>query len=363
MAPVSDTHASRIRRLRQLMRRRECTHLLISDTIDCRYASGFASSNVSLLLGPHVARLCTDFRYEAAAHAFCRHHRPWHLCLVTESDLSFLHDLVPAGSVLGIQSNALTLEQFAGLERALPDVRFVRVPELSDVVSTVKSPGERRLIARCARMADTALHRTLPHLRTGVSEKRVRDVLEEECRKQGSEGPAFDTIVLFGRRTALPHGTPSSCRLRSGDFVLFDFGCSLQGMRSDMTRTVVKGRASARQRDVYGTVLHAQQRACRAVAPNVAAREIDRLAREEITAAGYGKEFGHATGHGVGYRIHEAPRLASRSTSRLAEYSVVTVEPGIYIRSFGGVRIEDIVVPVGSGRRVLSRFPRNLMEV
>jgi len=364
MNAAPETHASRLRRLRRLMRDPGCTHLLLSDPIDCRYATGFRSSNVLLLIDARQGWLCTDFRYRTAAEGFCRRNRrTWTLQMIAESDYSFLRPLVPRKAALGTQPNAVTVEQFERLKRALPGVRFVQVPEATSAVSIVKTPAEIRAIGRCARMADTALRRTLPALSVGVTELQVRDILEEQCRRLGSQGPAFETIVLFGRRSALPHGVPSGARLKQGDFVLFDFGCTLDGMRSDMTRTVVKGKAGKRQRQVYNTVLGAQQRARRRVAPGVLARVVDGAARGVIEDAGFGREFGHATGHGVGYRIHEPPRLAARSTARLPAGSVVTVEPGIYIPSLGGVRIEDMVVPAGSGCRVLTRFPRQLLEV
>jgi Xaa-Pro aminopeptidase len=196
-----------------------------------------------------------------------------------------------------------------------------------------------------------------------MTERQVRDLLEEQCRKHGSEGPAFDTIVLFGRRSALPHGVPTNARLRDGDFVLFDFGCTIDGLRSDITRTFVKGTASARQRQVYRTVQEAQRLARRGVRARVSCATVDRLAREHIDRAGFAQCFGHATGHGVGYRIHEGPRVSATAASRLPEGCVVTVEPGIYIPSLGGVRIEDMVCVTRTGARILTGFPRRLMEI
>lgn len=345
------------------MRAHECTHLLLSDTTDVRYLTGFASSNVFVVLGPGSQHLCTDFRYEQAARTFCRRTPPWKLTLIREGSFVFLRDIVPRGAVLGLQSSVVTLDQMRTLRKALRGVRFSHLGSSPSDISLIKSDREVALMARCARMADRALRRTVPQLRTGITELEARDLLEQACREEGSEGPAFETIALFGPRTALPHGTPSRARLREGDYVLFDFGCTRSGFRSDMTRTFVKGRASRQQRRVYQTVLQAQQRACKRVRRGVRCATIDALARDHIESAGYGEYFGHATGHGVGYRIHENPRLSARNPWKLRSGCVVTVEPGIYIPSHGGVRIEDMVCVTETGCRVLTGFTRKLTVV
>lgn len=216
---------------------------------------------------------------------------------------------------------------------------------------------------RAARIGDAAFARIVTELRPGISEHETALLLEEHCRALGSEGPSFDTIVLFGARSALPHGRPGSARLKRGDFVLLDFGCMLGGLCSDMTRTVVFGKASETQTRVYKTVLSAQTVGRKAVRAGVGVAEVDKAARDVIIAAGYGDFFGHATGHGVGRRIHEAPRVAQKSKAVLTPGAVVTVEPGIYLPDVGGVRIEDMVVVTGSGANVLTRAPRQLMEI
>jgi Xaa-Pro aminopeptidase len=169
--------------------------------------------------------------------------------------------------------------------------------------------------------------------------------------------------VLFGARTALPHGTPTSRRLKRGDWILFDFGCTLGGLCSDMTRTFVMGPAAARQKEVYRTVQRAQAKARRGLWAGMGLAKVDGLARSLIEEAGYGSFFGHATGHGVGLRIHEAPRIGPRSRGKVPRGAVVTIEPGIYIPKFGGVRIEDTLYVGGEGPRLLTRFSRGLMEL
>ncbi|MBD3242476.1 MAG: M24 family metallopeptidase [Chitinivibrionales bacterium] len=363
MATTRSAEPNRLRELRRVMRAHGCTHLLISDTVDVHYASGFESSNVSIVLAPGEALLCSDFRYQEALKAHCRRNPPWRPVIITESDFGFLRRFVPRGSRLGLQSNVVTLDQHDRLRKALPGVKMVRLGTAVSDVFMVKTAGELRKMTRAARIACSALRRVVGRIKIGLTEREVRDMLEEQCDRLGSEHPAFETIVLFGRRSALPHGVPSNVRLRRGDFVLFDFGCTVDGFCSDITRTFVMGRASAQQREVYNIVRHAQQQARTAVRHGVKASTIDGIARRSIEQAGYGEQFGHATGHGVGYRIHEAPRVSARTSAKLRTGFVVTVEPGIYIPSLGGVRIEDTVCVTPQGARILTRFPRGLTEL
>jgi Xaa-Pro aminopeptidase len=179
-------------------------------------------------------------------------------------------------------------------------------------------------------------------------------------REKGSRRAAFDIIVASGRNGAMPHASVSGRRLHAGDLVTFDFGAEADGYYSDITRTVCVGRPNARQREVHDLVLRAQQSAIHTVRPGIACAEIDRAARTLIEKAGHGKQFGHATGHGIGLMVHEAPTLAARSKGEVREGMVFTVEPGVYIPGWGGVRIEDMVLVTKRGHRVLTGLPRDL---
>ena len=196
-----------------------------------------------------------------------------------------------------------------------------------------------------------------------MSEKEVAYRLEELCRMYGSEKPSFDTIVLFGARSALPHGKPSNRRLKSGDWLLFDFGCTVQGYFSDMTRTVVMEKANKKQKYIYDIVATAQERAKKAIRPGVEACFVDSKARSVIEEAGYGETFGHPTGHGLGLIIHEKPSINKNIKTVLSKNMVFTIEPGIYINGFGGVRIEDMMVVTETGARSLTKSPRELLEI
>ncbi len=353
----------RLLRLKQLLEEKKCTHILITDMIDCEYACGFHSSNVFLLISRSDNKLFTDFRYKEAARAFCRKNRQWRFIETDENGFSFLLSSCKKGSVIGIQSNCLSIDRFDEIKRRLHGIRFVKLRDAVTDLFISKSALEITSIKKAAAIGDRAYKRTLLKVKEGMTERHVALILEDECRRAGSEKPSFDTIVLFGRRTALPHGSPSDAILQKGDFVLFDFGCSSDGFISDMTRTVVAGKATAKQKEIYRIVADAQERARQVVTVGAAAATVDRCARQIIEEAGYGAHFGHAIGHGIGRRVHEKPRVARGNNGPLLLGSVITIEPGIYIPRFGGVRIEDMVVVRKDGGETVTSSPRQLIEL
>jgi Xaa-Pro aminopeptidase len=235
-----------------------------------------------------------------------------------------------------------------------------------DLVETLrerKDAGEIARISDAAGVATRALARTLPQLRIGMSELAVAGVLEKALRDEGSEGFPFPSIVASGPRAALPHARSSTRKLEPGDFLLMDFGAEVGGYCSDVTRTVVMGRASAEQREVYEVVRGANERAAQGVRAGMSGRDADGIARHYIDRAGYGELFGHSLGHGIGLEVHESPRLARTAEGALPEGAVVTIEPGVYRPGWGGVRIEDDVVLGADGPQILTEFPRELIEL
>ena len=215
-----------------------------------------------------------------------------------------------------------------------------------------------RLLRRSA-----ALTKTLPELRPGLTETAVAGVLERHLREAGCEAYPFPSIVASGPRSALPHARAADRVLSRGDFVLIDFGAVVDGYCSDITRTVVLGVASEQQKEVYGIVAEANARASGALRVGMSGMAADAVAREYIDARGHGEAFGHSLGHGIGLEVHEGPRLARTIDAPLAAGMVVTIEPGIYLPGWGGVRIEDDVLLTPSGPRVLTRFDRSLLEL
>jgi len=259
---------------------------------------------------------------------------------------------------LWFDESSLTLDRVKALRKLKLKLRGTK--DLTAELRQRKDTVERALIRKAVRRAEQAFRELTPHIRPGATERELGLRLEMLIREQGSRRLAFDIIVASGRNGAMPHASVSSRRIRTSDLVTFDFGAEADGYYSDITRTISVGRPTARQREVHGLVLRAQQNAIYAAAPGIACAEIDRAARSTIEKAGYGKQFGHATGHGVGLMVHEAPTVAAISKADLKEGMVFTVEPGVYIPGWGGVRIEDMVLVTQDGHRVLTSLPRDL---
>jgi Xaa-Pro aminopeptidase len=226
-----------------------------------------------------------------------------------------------------------------------------------------KSPEEVALIRAAAGVAERALERTLAQVKPGLTEFAVAGALEHALREEGSEGFPFETIVASGPRSALPHARAGDRALERGDFLLIDFGAVVGGYCSDITRTVVLGRADARQREVHDVVREANAAACLGVRAGMRGRDADAVARDYIDGRGFSEAFGHSLGHGVGLEVHEAPRLARGAETALPEGAVVTIEPGVYLPGWGGVRIEDDVHLAAGGAELLTHFTRDLIEL
>ncbi len=355
--------SSRLAALRCMPGGKSWSHILIMDSVDVAYISGFVSSNVALLINRRKNRLFTDFRYHAEATLFCRQHPEWTYQPVRASMTDALAKFIPPGAVVGFQSDRMTVDELNALKKQTRGVRFVSCSERINEWLMVKYPEEIAAMQRAAGIGDAAFCQLIGDIRPGVTEQGLVRKLEQYCGERGSEKPSFDTIVLSGERSALPHGRPGPARLQRGEFVLIDFGCTIDGFSSDMTRTVVLGKATRRQRSLYRIVYEAQKKAREQAKAGMAASEIDALARDPIAGAGFAGEFGHALGHGVGRRIHEAPRISEKVSLRVPANTVITIEPGIYFSGFGGIRIEDMAVMEKDGARLLTHSPRELIEV
>ncbi|KMQ50916.1 Aminopeptidase [Chitinispirillum alkaliphilum] len=353
----------RIHLLKEQLEEHNCTHALITDCIDIEYISGFKSSNVILLVSESKSVLFSDFRYKSAAHKFCSKNPEWEFMLIDKENFGFLSQHIPKGSSVGIQTNVITVDQYRDLRKACRGVKFVKFSQQINSLSLQKTQTEIKHMEKAARIADSAFSEVLNRIEEGMSEMQLAKILERLCDDFGSEGPSFETIVLFGKRAALPHGKPGKQKLKKGDFILFDFGCSVNGYKSDMSRTIVAGKASPKQKEIYHIVYTAQSMARKSVEAGKRCKSIDLSARKIITDAGYGETFGHATGHGIGLRVHENPRINSTNKLILQTNTVITIEPGIYVDTLGGVRIEDMVAVSNKGSKLLTHSPRELTEL
>jgi Xaa-Pro aminopeptidase len=360
---MPDHRSARLAALRQEMHAAQIDALLVSSTPNIRYLTGFSSSNALVLVTESEVHILTDFRYKTQVREQVGELAA--IRVVEESLWSGFRDLASSMKAIdtaGFESAHLSHRDFQRLNEGK---QWHWRPQFNTVESLreSKDADEVAFIKQAGKIATNALDTTLRELQAGLTELNVAGILEEALRREGSEEFPFSTIVASGPRTALPHARPSSRIIQSGDFLLLDFGAQVNGYCSDVTRTVVVGRASTEQREIFEVVRYANAIAAKSVRAGMTGRDADDLARRYVAQHGYGEEFGHGLGHGIGLEIHEAPKLATMVDAQLLPGTVITIEPGIYRSGWGGVRIEDDVHLAPSGPEVLTDFTRELLEV
>ncbi|MGH9412396.1 MAG: M24 family metallopeptidase [Terriglobales bacterium] len=347
--------------LRQRMAQGGVDGLLVTHLPNVRYLCGFSGSNALLLVSAARALLFTDGRYREQAR------QQVVAATVVVPPQGDLWKAAAARAArlarIGLDSDHLSVAQRARwLAHWAGKANGLKAAEgWIEALRAVKEPEEIEAIARAVRLASSALLPTLKRYREGMAETELAGWLEFALRRAGGEGLAFDTILAGGAHGALVHAQPSRQPLPPHGFVVIDYGVILAGYHSDMTRTVHIGKAGSKQRSVYQAVLDAQLAALAAVRPGATGAAVDAAARRSLRQAGYGNYFPHSTGHGVGLEIHEAPRLAARASECLQAGQVITIEPGVYIPGWGGVRIEDVVQVTEGGAKVLTPSPKELL--
>lgn len=315
--------------------------MLVTKRENIRFLSGFDGSAGCLLLLPQEQILLTDFRYQEQAAAQAPHCR----LIIVEGD--YPREIAKCCNGLGrigFEAEAMSYAQWQQFAKMLSPAELVPQKQCIEKKRMYKTKEEMEKIAQASNIAQQAFAALLPQIREGVCERDLALELDTQMRRAGAEGVSFPTIAVAGANSSLVHGQPGDYLVKAGDFILFDFGCVWEGYCSDMTRTVALGNPDPQQRKIYEILQSAQMAALEAAQIGVPLRRIDDAARQIIEQAGFGKQFGHAVGHGVGLEVHELPRVSSRSEDVLEEGMVITVEPGIYVEGFCGVRIEDLLV-------------------
>ena len=330
-----------------------------------RYLSGFTGSTGWLLVSADHAFIAVDFRYVEQAESECPQFTvfratggvdKWFASIVGEAGL--------AGKRIGFEPADITVQAFQGIKKAAqampePDrPKVLAAPTLLTDMRAIKEPAEIEALQRAVDVGDAAFTTVAQRIEPGWTERRVALEIESEARRLGADGLSFPTIVAAGPHGAMPHAQPRDHAIEDGDGVVIDMGVIVGGYCSDLTRTIVVGKPSAKFREVYDIVLSAQRTAEEIVRSGMTGEEAHMLAHNVIAEAGYGENFGHGLGHGVGLLIHEAPRLARLSQDELKDGMVLTVEPGIYISGWGGVRIEDMAVLENGKARVMTTAPK-----
>jgi Xaa-Pro aminopeptidase len=360
-----DRRAERLAALRGRLAELELAALVVAHPANIRYLTGFSGSSGLVLVTADAVALLTDFRYETQAAEETAGAARVEIAQsgLVEALLAQLQGAGPRGPV-GYEDHVFTVREGARLTGGAADGRFRPAPDLVERLRAVKGPEEVAAIRKAGRVAGEALASVVADIRVGLSELDVAALLEAALRRAGSEAHPFPTIVASGPRAALPHACTSARRVGAGEWLLLDFGAQVDGYCADVTRTFVVGAPpDARQREVYGVVREAQAAALAGLRPGMTGRAGDALARDRIVAAGYGAAFGHSLGHGLGLEVHEAPRVSKASEEPLPAGAVVTVEPGVYLPGWGGVRIEDDVVLGEEGATLLTDIPRELVAL
>lgn len=348
---------SRVDRLRECLKDSES--VLISSGQNIFYYSGFTSEDANLLISHDKQLLITDSRYTIQA----REQAPDFEIIDSADGFKNILKRIPQ-SYIGFEENYVSVNQYRKRQRDAGDEKtLVPMQKRIDALRQIKDDEEIRRIAEAERIGDEAFSYILDKIKPGVTEREIALELEFFMKKQGAAALSFETIAASGVRSAMPHGAASQKVIEKGDLLTLDFGCVYEGYCSDMTRTVAVGSVSDRQREIYEIVLKAQLAALDVIKPGMRCAEVDKTARDIIKAAGYGDNFGHSLGHSVGIQIHESPVFSAKSRDAVKAGHVITVEPGIYVDGFGGVRIEDLVVVTEEGIQNLTRSPKELLVV
>jgi len=361
--PIAPAQATRLERLRAVLEEQKLDGLLVTEPHNRRYLSGFTGSAGTLRIGRVEAALATDFRYWEQAEAQAG---GYELVKTVGPIADWFGDLVrPYGGLrLGIEGGDVSYDLFRQMRELVADLPPGDRPELVPIAGVVeglraiKDAKEVTALERVIALGDAAFEDVAARVAPGWTERQVAWEIEVYIRTHGGDGLSFPTIVAAGPRGAMAHARAGDTALEEGQAVVIDMGALLDGYCSDMTRTIVLGGADTRFKQVYDIVLTAQLAAEEMIEPGMEGETAHLLAHRVIEEAGYGEEFGHGLGHGIGLQVHEAPRIAKRSTDVLKDGMAFSVEPGIYIPGWGGVRIEDLVVLENGRCRVLTKAPK-----
>ncbi len=357
-------YQARLDRLREALGRISADAIVVSHLPNVRYLCGFSGSAGVLLVAADSATFFTDSRYTMQS----KHEVSGASVKVTAKGL-----LKAVGELLrgrrslrriAYSPAQTTVAQKQALDFAVSrSVRWIDDAGAVEKLRAVKDSGEISTIRDAAAIVSKTFDRTRRILRPGVTELDLAAEIERDFKKQGAEGPSFETIVASGPRSAWPHARPTTKPVARNELVVMDQGAILRGYCSDMTRTVFVGKAPRRVRSLYQAVLGALEAGKAAAKPGVKTQDVDAAARSVLRRAGLGRYFTHSTGHGIGLEIHEAPRIGKGDETVLLAGMVVTVEPGVYIEGLGGIRIEDDIVITARGAEELTTAPRNLIEL
>jgi Xaa-Pro aminopeptidase len=350
---------TKLTKLRETFSKEGIDAILITSAYNRRYMTNFTGSSGVVLITEDKALFITDFRYieqateQAADFEIIQHKGP-----IPEEVASQVAKL--GIKKLGFEKDYITYTSFESYRKHVK-AELIPVSQVIENLRLIKTSTEINILKDAADIADAAFKHIIDFIKPGITELEVSNELEFFMRKSGATSSSFDIIVASGYRSALPHGVASDKMIEKGDFVTLDYGAYYKGYASDMTRTVAVGEPSEKLKEIYDVVLEAQLRSMDGIKPGMTGKDADAIARDYITEKGYGENFGHSLGHGIGLEVHEGPGLSFRSEIELKPGMVVTVEPGVYVQGIGGVRIEDDTIITENGNETLTISPKDLI--
>ena len=358
---------NRVQKLQTYMKENGLDAMLVGSEANRMYLSGFTGSNAMLLITlDEMPIIVTDFRYIEQVGKQC----PDFKCIdqAQKGALGTVFEEAKNMQLkkIGFEAEHTSFSTYEVLQKA-EGIEWVPTKNVVERFRQIKEEAELEKLAKAESIGDLAFKAIIPFIekrwKEGLTENEVALEIERVMRQNGATGTSFNTIVASGAKSSLPHAVPGDEPLKKGDFVVMDFGCIYEGYCSDMTRTVVIGEASEKHKEIYETVLEAQRRALEGAKAGLKGKEVDALARDYIASKGYGDYFGHGLGHSVGIEIHENPRFSMAEEQVIEEGMVITVEPGIYLPGFGGVRIEDMVAITKEGIKNFTHSPKELIII
>jgi len=356
---------NRLQQIRKRINQEGVDALLIFNDHNITYLSGFTGHAATALVLADRAFLLTDYRYFEQARDQCSDFEVVCRDRIKQSLASLINEISLQHEVtsLAFEADHISHGVWQNMQADWPNLECIPASRWVESLRYVKDESEIQSIRLAAHIADQALTELVSQIKPEVTERELAIELEYQMALLGSEAPSFPTIMLAAERSALPHGVPGDRALQNGDLLLVDFGAVINGYHSDMTRTFVLGQADEQQKQIYQTVYDAQQAAMDALQADMSADELFKVAQAVLNKSPYANHQGEGLGHGLGMDLHELPFIGMGPDMPIHQHSVITIEPGIYIPGWGGIRIEDDVVLTNEGLQCLTEFPRRLMEL
>lgn len=351
--------------LENLMREKNMDAVLVTNILNVRYFTGFTGTTGVALITGEKKLFITDFRYVSQGKKEVEK-TGYELICENVSTLKKIGELIKEFKIkkLGIENQTVTLDQFKSFEKNFPKLEYIYLDDNFTRIREIKSEKEIEITKKSIKIAEKALELTIPKIKIGVKESDIAAELEYQMRKLGASKPSFDIIVASNERSALPHGVASDKTIEEG-FLTIDYGCFYKGYASDITRTFYVGdNPSEKHLEIYEIVKQANEKAIKGIKEGVSVHELDAIARDFIKEKGYEEYFGHGLGHGIGLQIHEYPGVSFKAENKiLKEGMIITIEPGIYIPNFGGVRIEDDILVKKDSGEILTTLDKSLKKL